>query len=170
MKNLNKLIIMGALLFMLPNANATNKDSIVINKTIDSITNEVSYSTSYFLFCQMPNSSDFFYVDAYINSRFELNMLYIKKQGIGSCNGGDKLTFYFTDGTNMELKSYNEFRCDDLATFSLTKGEKLLLSYKEIKGIRYTNGYSFDSYTHPVPATSKRHFIQVMKSHEEGIK
>jgi hypothetical protein len=161
---------MGALLFILPNANATNKDSIVINKVVDTITSEISYMTSNVLLCKKPNATDYFYVDVYVNSNYHFDLLFIKKNGIGSCNGDDILTFYFTDGTNMELKSYNSFRCDDLATFSLTKGEKLLLSYKEIKGIRYTNGYSFDSYTHPVPATSKRHFIQVMKSHEEGIK
>lgn len=90
--------------------------------------------------------------------------LTVKSFNIGSsCVENDKIHFLFEDGTKLTYESWQSFNCDNTSYFDRSKNMNPLK--KRIKGIKFMNGRTFDSYelilTDP---NDKNYFINVAQA------
>lgn len=86
--------------------------------------------------------------------------LIIKSAGIGNCVENAEVIFLFEDGTKTSVTSWNKFNCEGKSYFNSRLGLFDFLC-KPIKAIRFTNGRTYDSYTHKPVGTQKNFFISV---------
>ena len=102
------------------------------------------------------------------NDNIRFRDLAIENVGIGDCVEQAELIILFSDGSKIVLQSWNEFNCEGLSYFTFSKLDEINLAYKTIKKIRYTNGYTYDSYT-GIPIVTD-YFIQIYNSIEKWEK
>jgi hypothetical protein len=89
-------------------------------------------------------------------------------KGLGTCVQNSELIFLFEDGTKISTKSWNDFNCKGDSYFDL-KSSLLDNIAKPLKAIRFTEGRSYESYTHEVPVEDKNYFVDVKAALEQSL-
>lgn len=86
--------------------------------------------------------------------------------GIGNCDEDDTLIFLFEDDSKITLKSWNKFNCDGNGFYNLTEDDYKQLASKKIKTIRFTNGYTFDTFTYSLNDSQKDFLVRVYSNYK----
>jgi hypothetical protein len=89
---------------------------------------------------------------------FEYDGVTVKAAKLGSCQENSYLTILFDDTSRTKLTMWNKFNCNNTIYMDY-KGQKLSELNKPIKAIRFTNGYSHESYTLDLKGLSKYYFM-----------
>ena len=135
---------------------------VTIVKEIDDMTDKVSYEASERFYVADNERSSGFAIDVVID--IENGKLYSKgwivtTADLGGCNEDNDLIILFEDGSRMNLKSFNQFNCDEVAFFALNLEQEVYIATKRIKKMRFKNGFSYDVYTNEVDYPD--YFIQL---------
>ena len=143
---------------------------VKIEKEIDDMTEEVSYYVSHLFVVANDDNTQGFTIKAMLKEDKTAGKIYsdgwiVNSYNLGGCNENNELIFLFTDGTKITLKSFSKFRCERYSFFNLTLEEEAMIASKEIDKVRFTNGYTYDSYT-GAPVNGK-FFIEVYDALEE---
>lgn len=136
----------------------------------DQMTDKNYFMPSIGLVCIKNNEVGFRITPDFDNRRGPVayNGISVLSAGIGGCVEDCTLIFLFEDGSKVQMESWNKFNCDGNSWFDYNK---TLLSKiaKPIKAIRFTNGRTFDSYTHQVPEEDKHYFVNVKSAIENQL-
>ena len=116
----------------------------------DDMTNEFIHYSSHLFLSSNEGRTQGFTIDPVLNT--QNNKLYVegwivKIYNIGNCNKENEIVILFDDGSNIIINSWNEFTCENIAYFELTLDQEVMLMTKRINKVRFTNGYTFQSYT-----------------------
>lgn len=158
-------VLFGALLLAF-----SGFSQVKIEKEIDDMTDKVSYYVSHLFVVANDEQTKGFTIKAMLKEDKTAGKIYsdgwiVNSYNLGGCNEDNELIFLFTDGSKITLKSFSKFRCERYSFFALTLEEEAMIASKEIDKVRFTNGYTFDSYT-GAPVNSK-FFIEVYDALEE---
>lgn len=86
---------------------------------------------------------------------------------IGNCFENDKLYIIFEDGSKLDMVSWRDFNCKGDIGFDLYGAKREELS-KPIKGIKFVNGRTYDSFEKMITdPNDKNYFINVFKALDE---
>lgn len=143
---------------------------VKIEKEIDDMTEEVSYYVSHLFVVANDDNTQGITIKAMLKEDKTAGKIYsdgwiVMSYNLGGCNENNELIFLFEDGSKFSIKSWSKFRCKNYSFFSLTLEEEAMISSKKISKVRFTNGYTFDSYT-GAPVNGN-FFIQVYDALEE---
>lgn len=163
MKNAKKTIVL-LLLSLLSNSYYSQKDSIYIKKTIDSMEDKVYCQASRLMICMNTESKVIgfylFPIIDFVKEKASVSGLAVVMKNIGSCVENNEIIILFEDDSKIKLKSWNDFNCEGNAWFNTNDEDLLKLSSLKIKKIKVQNGRTYDSYTHEIKQDSD-YFIQV---------
>lgn len=165
---MKKLFIISAL-FLTNTIFAQQKKQFVIEHCIDKMTDTEYYFASAKLICANTQKTKGFTIKPFYkpeNSTF-LNQGFIcENVNIGTCDENDTLIILFDDDTKLSLLSYNDFNCEGNVYFSLSSDELSQLSVKKVKTIRFTNGQTYDTFTHTLKIEQKQYFINAYTNYK----
>lgn len=142
-----------------------------IRHSKDEMTDQSHYYASYRLICVSEDNTKAFGVWPTFDvkkGKLAYTGLIVKSAGIGNCVEKGDLIFLFEDGSKVNLKAWSDFDCEGVSYFDLY-GKGLPQLTKRLKAIRFTNGGTYDSYTHQVPEENRNYFIEVQQALNEKI-
>lgn len=100
------------------------------------------------------------------DGRWIYDGLIVKSFLNSGCNENDELYFLFDDGSKVSYKSWQEFNCDNTSYFD--ESQNLTPLKKRIKGIKFVNGRTFESYEMTLTdMNDKNYFINIGKALQE---
>jgi hypothetical protein len=140
----------GLVLVLLSILAFTAYGQITIEKSVDEMTDEVSYYPSERLIVANEAKTQGFTMEAYLDVK--KGKLYVKAftvslVDLGSCNENNEMIILFQDGTKMVLQSFGDFKCKTYTFFMFTDEQEAMAKAKKIKKIRFKNGFTFDEFT-----------------------
>lgn len=156
------LLVLGLLLSL------SSYSQVTIEKEIDDMTEQVSYYVSHLFVVANEQNTQGFTIKPMLkkDSKIYSDGWIVTAYNLGGCNEDNELIFLFTDGTKITVNSWSKFRCKNYSFFSLTLEQEAMISTKTISKVRFTNGYTYDSYTNaPV---NPNYFIQVYDALEQA--
>ena len=165
---MKKLLIITAL-FLSNLTFSQQKKQFIIEHCIDKMTEREYFLTQKKLICANTQKTKGFTITPQFNledGNIVPNGFICKNANIGNCNEKDDLIFLFEDDTKLTLTSWNDFNCDGNAYFSFDKDDLNYLSTKKITDIRFSNGYSYESYTYTFKQAEKDYFINAYTNHK----
>ena len=143
-------------------AASTLSAQVTIEQEIDDMTDKVTYYVSHLFVVSNEAASKGFTIKPMLkkeDGKIFSDGWIVNAYNLGGCNEDNELVILFTDGTKITLKSFSKFRCETYSFFMLSLEQETMISTKAISKVRYTNGYTYDSYTN-APVNSN-YFIQV---------
>lgn len=123
---------------------------VKIQKIVDEMTDKVEYYASHVFVSSNDDNTQGFTIEAVLET--EKGKLYatgwiVKIYNIGDCNEDNEIILLFEDGSKVNVSSFNQFKCKNVAFFNPSMTQEAMISTKKIKKVRFTNGYTYDSYT-----------------------
>ena len=116
----------------------------------DDMTNEVIHYASHLFLSTNQERTQGFTIDPVLNtenSKIYVQGWIVKIYGFGNCNKENEIIILFDDGSNIKINSWNEFTCKNVAYFDPTLEQEVMLMTKRINKVRFTNGYTLQSFT-----------------------
>lgn len=102
-----------------------------------------------------------------VQDTIKVEQILVENFGVGKCNEKSTLIIMFDDSSKLTLESSNKFNCDGDNYFDVYYDlDYKDISTKKIKTIRYTNGYTYESFTFDLTATQKTYFINVINNYK----
>lgn len=135
-------------------------DSAYVYYWEDTMEDETYYMTSYDLVVANEDRSRGAKLTIHLTEG-KFGFLTAKLIGLGNCVEDNKIIILFEDNTKITLTSWNDFNCEGNAYLNLTPQQLTKLTTLEVKTIRLTNGYNYNSITSS-EITNPRYFIQLI--------
>jgi hypothetical protein len=135
---------------MLAGSVFSQKDSIFLYKSVDDMSDDVTYYPSSSVVLSNSQKTKGIRISAFIDEKkgeLSIGDISISMVNIGSCVEKNELIIMFEDSSKISLTSWNKFNCEGDAWFRLEDDEVAKLSSLKVKKIKITNGHSYDSYT-----------------------
>lgn len=164
---MKKTIISALALFTISTYSQTEK-KFVIEHCIDKMTDkEYFLSSKNFVGTNAQKTEGFAITNSFkgVDGQMVQNGIILKNVGIGNCDENDKLIFLFEDDSKITITSWNKFNCDGKAYFQLSDSEYETLKTKNVKAIRFLNGYSSDSLTYSLKKEEQDFFVNVYSNY-----
>lgn len=102
-----------------------------------------------------------------VQDTIKVEQILVENIGISKCNEKSTLIIMFDDSSKLTLEASNKFNCDGDNYFDVYYDlDYKDLAAKKIKTIRYTNGYTYESFTFDLTLAQKTYFINVIHNYK----
>jgi hypothetical protein len=165
-KNLFSALALCAI-FLISNFALGQSDKVKIEHCVDKITQRHYYMPQRLVMLAKDKEKGMALQPRLVmeSDSIKLQSVIIKQYGIGSCQENCKLYFLLENDQVITLKSWNKFNCDGTSYFEIDETTLQLLKTKNIKTIRFENGYKYDSYTHTLSASERSYFVKMLTNY-----
>ena len=157
-------VLITSLLIIISTVCYSQADSIYLVKSTDKMTKTTMHLPNRYLKLMDKTKKAGFEINPVITQERDLNMLFVKLFGLGTCHENSELIVLFTDGNNLTVSSFGKYNCDGMPVFILSESSKTTLKEIPIEAIRVTNGYTGKNATIDLLKRDQRYFIQLFKS------
>lgn len=144
-------------------------ECIRIEKTVDEMDGRIMYLANTSLYIENGMGSEqiifTFHIEGNTDNNIQAKGLTVFTSGIGgNCVEKSELIILFDDGDKIIKNAWNDFNCDGLSFYNLSKNDLQKLSVKSVSKVRFKNGYNYNSYTSKVEPCYKQYFIRVLQA------
>jgi hypothetical protein len=166
---MKKIFLTFALIASFCAFSQNTKQPFIINHCVDKLTDKEYYFPDSTLICANPEKSKGFTISPNFRAKkesFVQSGFICENVNIGNCDENDSLIILFEDESKITLTSWNKFNCEGNVYFGLSNEEYNQLSTKKISIIRFSNGYTHDTFTYSLKESEKDFFIQAYTNYK----